>query len=409
MKTQTTLTREFVKGLWDQNPIARQILGTCPTLAVTVSAMNGIAMALATTFVLVFSSLIISLVRSLIPSQVRIAAYIVIIATFVTIADLVLRAQFPDLSKSLGPYVPLIVVNCIILGRAEAFASKNGALRSTLDALGMGAGFLIVLVVLGSIREMLGSRTVFGMQVLPDMFEPWLIMILPAGAFVTFGLLLGAANTFTMRPSHRSALGRAARRRGGDGMNLILIFLSAAVVNNFVLAYFLGICPFIGVSNKLSSAVSMGLATTFVMVLTAIVSWLIYHLVLVPFGLDYLQYVSFILVIAALVQFVEMFIKKVSRPLYRALGIFLPLITTNCAILGLALFLVLRNYDFLESIFFGVGAGAGFTLALAIMAGIREELDLADIPAPFRGAPITLVVAGLLALAFMGFAGLITS
>lgn len=192
-------------------------------------------------------------------------------------------------------------------------------------------------------------------------------------------------------------------------MNLILIFLSAAVVNNFVLAYFLGICPFIGVSNKLSSAVSMGLATTFVMVLTAIVSWLIYHLVLVPFGLDYLQYVSFILVIAALVQFVEMFIKKVSRPLYRALGIFLPLITTNCAILGLALFLVLRNYDFLESIFFGVGAGAGFTLALAIMAGIREELDLADIPAPFRGAPITLVVAGLLALAFMGFAGLITS
>lgn len=192
-------------------------------------------------------------------------------------------------------------------------------------------------------------------------------------------------------------------------MNLILIFLSAAVVNNFVLAYFLGICPFIGVSNKLSSAVSMGLATTFVMVLTAIVSWLIYHLVLVPFGLDFLQYVSFILVIASLVQFVEMFIKKVSRPLYRALGIFLPLITTNCAILGLALFLVLRNYDFLESIFFGVGAGAGFTLALAIMAGIREELDLADIPAPFRGAPITLVVAGLLALAFMGFAGLITS
>lgn len=192
-------------------------------------------------------------------------------------------------------------------------------------------------------------------------------------------------------------------------MNLILVFLSAAVVNNFVLAYFLGICPFIGVSNKLSSAVSMGLATTFVMVLTAIVSWLIYHLVLVPFGLEFLQYVSFILVIASLVQFVEMFIKKVSRPLYRALGIFLPLITTNCAILGLALFLVLRNYDFLESIFFGVGAGAGFTLALAIMAGIREELDLADIPASFRGAPITLVVAGLLALAFMGFAGLITS
>lgn len=203
MKTQATLTREYVKGLWDQNPVARQILGMCPTLAVTVSAMNGIAMALATTFVLVFSSFIISLVRSLIPSQVRIAAYIVIIATFVTIADLVLRAQFPELSKSLGPYVPLIVVNCIILGRAEAFASKNNAGRAVLDALGMGSGFLIALTLLGGIREVLGSRTVLGLQVLPDAFEPWLIMILPAGAFITFGLLLGAANTFTMRRARR--------------------------------------------------------------------------------------------------------------------------------------------------------------------------------------------------------------
>ena len=191
-------------------------------------------------------------------------------------------------------------------------------------------------------------------------------------------------------------------------MELILIFLSAALVNNFVLAYFLGICPFIGVSNKLSSAFPMGLATTFVMVLTAIVTWLIYHLVLVPYHVEYLEYVSFILVVASLVQFVEMVIKKVSQPLYRALGIFLPLITTNCAILGLALFIVLKDYSFVESIFFGVGAGAGFTLAISIMAGIREELELADVPASFRGAPITLIVAGLLALAFMGFAGMIT-
>ena len=191
-------------------------------------------------------------------------------------------------------------------------------------------------------------------------------------------------------------------------MELILIFLSAALVNNFVLAYFLGICPFIGVSNKLSSAFPMGLATTFVMVLTAIVTWLIYHLILVPYHVEYLEYVSFILVVAALVQFVEMVIKKVSQPLYRALGIFLPLITTNCAILGLALFIVLKEYSFVESLFFGVGAGAGFTLAISIMAGIREELDLAEVPKPFRGAPITLIVAGLLALAFMGFAGMIT-
>ncbi len=191
-------------------------------------------------------------------------------------------------------------------------------------------------------------------------------------------------------------------------MELLLIFLSAAIVNNFVLAYFLGICPFIGVSGKITSAFSMGLATTFVMTITAIVTWLIYHLLLVPYNLEFLQYVSFILVIASLVQFVEMFIKKVSQPLYRALGIFLPLITTNCAILGLALFMVLKDYSFVQGVVFGVGAGAGFTLAITIMAGIREELDLADVPKPFRGAPITLIVAGLLALAFMGFSGLIS-
>ena len=191
-------------------------------------------------------------------------------------------------------------------------------------------------------------------------------------------------------------------------MELLLIFISAALINNFVLAYFLGICPFIGVSNKLSSAFPMGLATTFVMVLTAIASWLIYFLILVPYHVEYLQYVAFILVIASLVQFVEMVIKKVSQPLYRALGIFLPLITTNCAILGLALFIVLKEYNFVESIVFGVGAGAGFTLAISIMAGIREELELANVPKAFRGAPITLIVAGLLALAFMGFAGMIT-
>jgi electron transport complex protein RnfE len=168
----------------------------CPTLAVTVSAINGIAMALATTFVLFFSSLLISLIRKLIPNQVRIASYIVIIATFVTIVDLVMKAQFPELSKALGPFIPLIVVNCIILGRAEAFASKNNPVRSMLDALGNGAGFLISLFVLGSIRELIGSRTILGFQILPNGFEPWLIMILPAGAFLTLGLMMGFANLY---------------------------------------------------------------------------------------------------------------------------------------------------------------------------------------------------------------------
>ena len=191
-------------------------------------------------------------------------------------------------------------------------------------------------------------------------------------------------------------------------MKIILIFISAAVVNNFVLTYFLGLCPFVGVSKKISSAVSMGMAVTFVMTISAAVTWLIYNLLLVPYHIEILEYVSFILVIASLVQLVEMFVRKVSKPLYDALGIYLPLITTNCAILGLALFAVLRHYSFIESLVFSIGAGAGFTLALVIMAGIREELELANVPKYFKGAGITMIIAGSLALAFMGFSGLIS-
>ncbi len=191
-------------------------------------------------------------------------------------------------------------------------------------------------------------------------------------------------------------------------MDILLIFISAAVINNFVLTYFLGICPFLGVSNRISSAVGMGMAVTFVMTITACSTWLINHFILIKFGVEYLEYVSFIIVIAALVQFVEMFIRKVSPPLYRALGIYLPLITTNCAILGLALFMVLREYNFVQSIVFALGSGIGFTMALVIMAGMREDLDCADIPKPLQGAAITLIIAGFLALAFMGFAGMPT-
>jgi H+/Na+-translocating ferredoxin:NAD+ oxidoreductase subunit A len=189
---------------------------------------------------------------------------------------------------------------------------------------------------------------------------------------------------------------------------LILILIAASITNNFVLTYFLGICPFIGVSNKVESAVGLGLATTFVMTLAATVTWLIYQYVLVRFNLVFLQYVTFIIVIASLVQFVEMFIRKTSPQLYKALGIFLPLITTNCAILGLTLFMVLRKYSFLESVVFGLGAGIGFTLALVLMAGIREELEFAKIPEALKGAGITLILAGMLALAFMGFGGIIS-
>jgi len=190
-------------------------------------------------------------------------------------------------------------------------------------------------------------------------------------------------------------------------MELITLFIAAILVNNFVLYYFLGICPFLGVSKKIDAALSMGMAVTFVMTMTAVVSWMINHWILIPYNLDYLQIVSFILVIAALVQLVEMFIRKISPPLYQALGIYLPLITTNCAIMGLALLAALKDYGFAKTVIFGVGSGLGFTLAIVLMAGIREQLDLADVPKPLKGAGIALIIAGIMALAFTGFSGMI--
>lgn len=190
-------------------------------------------------------------------------------------------------------------------------------------------------------------------------------------------------------------------------MELVSLFIVAVLINNFVLYYFLGICPFLGVSKKIDSALSMGLAVTFVMTITAVVSWVINHWVLLPNNLDYLQIVSFILVIASLVQLVEMFIRKTSPPLYQAMGIYLPLITTNCAIMGLALLAALKNYGFMETVVFGIGSGVGFTLAIVLMAAIREQLDLADVPDSLRGAGIALIVAGIMALAFLGFSGMV--
>lgn len=188
---------------------------------------------------------------------------------------------------------------------------------------------------------------------------------------------------------------------------LFLIFVSAILVNNFVLARFLGICPFLGVSKKIETALGMGMAVIFVMTLASIVTNLIYTYILAPFHLSFLQYLVFILVIASLVQSVELILQKLSPVLYQVLGIYLPLITTNCAILGLALLNVIKGYNFSRSLVFGMGAGMGFTLALVIMAGIRERLELAEVPRPLKGAAITLVIAGLLSVAFLGFSGLV--
>jgi Na+-translocating ferredoxin:NAD+ oxidoreductase subunit A len=187
--------------------------------------------------------------------------------------------------------------------------------------------------------------------------------------------------------------------------SLWFIFLSAFLINNFVLAYFLGLCPFLGVSGKLDTAWNMGLATTFVMFVSSLCAYGI-NLLLVEYHLEFLRLISYIAVIASAVQLVEMTIKKLSPVLFRALGIFLPLITTNCAILGLALFQTAKNYSFFQSLVFSIGAGAGFTLALMLMAGLRTRMDLADVPSVSQGAAMSFMIAGLLSLTFMGFAGL---
>ena len=194
---------------------------------------------------------------------------------------------------------------------------------------------------------------------------------------------------------------------GGFMTGLLIILISAIFVNNFVLARFLGICPFLGVSKKVETSLGMGMAVTFVMTVASVVTWLIQYLILIPFGIEYLQTIAFILVIASLVQLVEMVIQKVSPVLYQSLGIFLPLITTNCAVLGLAVLNIQKDYTFLESVVFALGAAAGFTLAMVLFAGLRERLDLCPVPNAFRGTAVALVTAGLLSLAFMGFAGLV--
>ena len=186
--------KDFTKGFWKENPVFRLVLGICPTLAVTTAAINGLAMGLATTAVLVLSNCLISLLRKLIPQKVRIPIFIVIIASFVTITDMIMAGFFYELHKVLGLFIPLIVVNCIILGRAEAFASRNPLFNSLLDGLGMGLGFTISLVVLGSIREILGQGSIFGVTLLGTNYQPFLIMLLPPGAFITLGLLLGLMN-----------------------------------------------------------------------------------------------------------------------------------------------------------------------------------------------------------------------
>lgn len=196
--------KELTKGLMKENPIFVQFLGMCATLAVSTSVINGIGMGLSTTAVLIASNIIISLLRNFIPNKIRIAAYIIVIAGCVTAVEMVLNAFAPSVSKSLGIFIPLIVVNCIILGRAEAFASKNGVIKSALDGIGMGLGFTLALVILGAIREILGNGTFLGIQLFGEGFQPATILILPPGAFIVLGIVLAVINIVSTKKQERS-------------------------------------------------------------------------------------------------------------------------------------------------------------------------------------------------------------
>ena len=366
----------ILSGIVRNNPTFVLVLGMCPTLGTTTSAGNGMGMGLATMAVLIMSNLVISLIKNIIPDKVRIPAFIVVIASFVTVVEMLMKAYTPPLYEALGVFIPLIVVNCIILGRAEAFASKNTPLDSVLDGVGIGLGFTLSLTAVGAVREILGSGAIFGISLGTADYMP-LIFVLAPGAFLVLGYLM------------------------------VLFNKLAIFVNNVVLAQFLGICPFLGVSSKVETSLGMGAAVTFVMAIAAVVAWLIQTYVLVPLDIVYMQTIVFILVIAALVQMVEIMLKKLSPSLYQALGIFLPLITTNCAVLGVAILMIQKEFNLLQSVTYSVATALGFALALVLFAGIRERLDFEDVPKAFKGIPIALITAGILAMAFMGFSGLV--
>ena len=201
-----TTTDEFIKGLWKENPVFVQVLGMCPVLAVSNTAINALAMGLATAFVLIMSNMVVSSLRSFIPKEVRIATYILVIATFVTVVDYVIQAISLDLYKALGAFISLIVVNCLILGRAEAFASKNTVVRSTMDGLGMGIGFAFALFCLGAVREILGAGSIFGIQLFHDSFQDWVVMVLPSGGFFTLAGWLLLFNWLKQRKAKKEQM-----------------------------------------------------------------------------------------------------------------------------------------------------------------------------------------------------------
>ena len=393
----------FKAGLIKDNPVFSLFLGICSTLAITTTVNNAIGMGVSVIIVLIMSNVIISCVRKITPDEIRIPVYIVIIATLVKIIQMLIQAYAPSLNTSLGVFIPLIVVNCIILGRAEAFASKNGILDSALDGLGMGLGYTLAVLSMSFIRELISTG---GIKVVNPFNEAqvWLnLHIIPENFTISiFGSSVGAFITFAVLAA---AVG--AYKQHVTAKELMALLVTSVLVNNVILTQFLGMCPFMGVSKKKSSAIGMGVAVVFVIVVAALVTYALYYLVLVPLQLEFMDLITFILVIASLVQLTEMFIKKTSPALYKSLGVYLPLITTNCVVLNVCLVNISNSYNFAQMLVYSIGTPLGFALVLFIFSTIRERLEQSEVPNAFVGNPIALIVAAIMAMAFSCFTGIV--
>ena len=401
------MKRVLVGPLIANNPITLQVLGVCSALAVTTKLETAFVMTIAVTLVTAFSSMFISMIRHHIPNSVRIIVQMAIIASLVIVVDQVLRAFAYEISKQLSVFVGLIITNCIVMGRAEAYAMKSPPLASFMDGIGNGLGYGAILIIVGFLRELIGSGKLFGITVLETVqnggwYQPNGLFLLAPSAFFIIGLLIWAVRSWKPEQQEKESPIMA---------HYISLFVRAVFVENMALAFFLGMCTFLAVSKKVSTAFGLGVAVTVVLGLAVPINNLVYNLVLrdgaLVEGVDlsFLNFITFIGVIAALVQILEMILDKYFPTLYNALGIFLPLIAVNCAIFGGVSFMVQRDYNFTESIVYGFGSGIGWLLAIVAMAGIREKMKYANVPAGLRGLGITFITTGLMALGFMSFSG----
>ena len=419
-------TREVLLGpVFNNNPIGLQILGVCSALAVTTKMSVALVMCLALTFVLTLSNLFISIIRHQIPSSVRIIVQMTVIASLVIVVDQILGALAYETSKQLTVFVGLIITNCIVMGRAEAFAMQNPPGLSFIDGLGNAAGYSLVLMLVATVREFFGSGSLFGLEVLPlvtagGWYSPMGLMLLPPSAFFIIGLLIWALRSWKTAQVEDRITKSAGRRRcrGYRAMfeYYLSLFLRAVFIENMALVFFLGMCTFIAISKKVETAAGLGVAVVVVLSITVPVNNFIYRYLLADgalawaglpdVDLSFLGYLSYIGVIAAMVQILEMFLDRYLPALYNALGVFLPLITVNCAILGASLFMVNRDYTLGESLVYGVGSGVGWALAILVLAGIREKMKYSDVPEGLRGLGITFITVGLMSLGFMSFGGI---